>query len=299
MKTRYIIPAVILLAACQHIDDTPLTPKENNSPESGNSAWTLTVQAQKGGAGTKALNLINEGNTLEPYWTSTEKVKVYKDNVYLFDLDVTPDEGEHPLTATLSSNSESLSGLSQGDALTLLIPRDTWDYTGQTGVLTGAGSVENTYDYAVASVSVNSVKNNKITTSDATFLNQQSVYRFTFTGLGDAVTVADITLSDTQGGIIRSRTLSAAGGWTSEPGSLFVQPGTPTLDPFFLSIRNENTGDDTYTFTIHGSNSAYYQATKAIPASVLAGNGKYIKGTVTASQPDFSPASGETTETAL
>ena len=40
-----------------------------------------------------------------------------------------------PTTATLSGTFSSVSGLSQGSTLTLLLPRDTWSYTGQVGTL--------------------------------------------------------------------------------------------------------------------------------------------------------------------
>ena len=294
MKSRIIIACLLigtgLLASCQRAEkENPEEPLRPVVPEaSADSVWTLTIQAAKK-VDTKALDLTGDGSTLNAYWKSTEKVKVYKDGTLLGQLDVTPGDGEKPATATLSGDI-TVEGLAQGDQLTLMIPREEWAYTGQTGTL---AEIESSYDYATATVSVSEISGQAVTTTAATFQNQQSVYRFGFKSGSDYIGLKSFTVSAAGGKLVQGFSLEN-NVWTPAYGSLSVVPAATPADFFYyVALRNEQTTADTYSFVMTGSDDALYMATKAIPASVLATPGRFISAkTIEAVKPDFSPESG-------
>lgn len=296
MKAKYfVIPAIFLLmAACQKEEQFG---EDNPDPtaEVSDSVFTLTVQASKG-LDTKALWLDTSGSpdVLRAYWKNTEQVQVFHNGSFVGTLGVTPVAGEKPSTATLNG-SISAPGLTEGDELLLMLPRQIWDYTGQAGTL---ASIETTYDYATAALEVSNISGSTvITTKQATFQNQQSVYRFSFTS-GDPISVKGMTISSAGGNIVQSRTYEA-GAWSNVLGNLTVTPASATTDPLYVSILNKETSADTYNFILTGSDDALYVASKPIPASVLDVPGKFISATgINASKPDFKPAGGST-DTAL
>lgn len=302
MKTRHFIPliSILFLAACQPVELEFTTP--DVVKEGVDAKWTLTVQATKGNPGTKALALTDDGKTLNAGWKDGEKVAVYLDGVFLGVLTATP--GSDNTIATLSGSLESVEGVSESTTLMLLFPgRDDkkWDYTGQAGVLTGTASIEDTYDYAKAEVTVSTLDadSKTITTTTATFANQQSIYRFGFKAGDDYIAPKDFTISANGGKLAQSMSYESSA-WTAVYGSLTVTPAAAPSDNFYyVSLRNDGTSDDTYSFIITGSDDALYLASKPIPASVLDVPGKFISAkSITATQPDFSAQSSGTIEDA-
>ncbi len=283
MKARhFIIPVIALLAACQQMElETELPIIEENTEESepadSVTVWSFTLQANKGEGETKALDLINEGATLNAYWKNTEKVKVYKGGTLLGTLDVTPGAGEKPTKATLSG-SITTAGLAPGDILTLRTPGESWNYTGQVGTL---ASIETDFDHANASVIIGSVDelNHTITTTGtASFQNQQSIYRFGFKLSGTALSVKQFSVIAASNLLVRQRTWNGSD-WASTPGSITVISPSATSELLWASLRNEKAGtstDDTYSFTVIGSDNAAYLGEKAIPATVLDKQGRFI-----------------------
>lgn len=293
MKAKFlVIIPVILLAACHQAEqeDPTTVQKPEETVQNADGVWTLTIQASKGDADTKALDLSSDGSTLSAYWLDTEKVKVYKDGTYLGRLDVTPSAGERPTTATLSGEI-TVTGLSQGTNLTLMIPNgDTWSYTDQTGTLS---SIQANYDYAMATVSVESISGSAVTTTSATFDNMQSIYRFGFKLNSNYFDPADFTVSSAGGHIVTGRALSGSE-WTSSFGSLLVSPSAASDHFYYVSIRNESTAADTYNFNLHDNVGTLYMGAQAIPATSLATSGRFISAkNIVVTQPSFAPASGE------
>lgn len=297
MKARFLalfLLPVALLASCrQEEPEVPVDiPEEIAAP--ADSVWTITIQATKEDTQTKALDLVNDGARLNAYWRSTERVKVYKDGALIGTLDVMPGSGEKPVSATLSGTITT-AGLSAGNELTLRIPNEYWDYTAQLGTL---ADIESNYDYATATVTIDSVDelNYTVTTTDvATFVNEQSVYRFGFKVSEVYIDPKSFTISASNGLLVTERTLSGSA-WASAFGAIGVTPASAPGDHFYyVALRNESTAEDTYSFIITGSDDALYMATKVIPASVLAVPGKFISAkSVSAVQPDFSPVEGST-----
>ena len=296
--TRLMIPAVLLLAAaCEKEADFNKVEEivEETIPATvpTTEEAILTVQASKGEADTKALDLVSgTPDYLKAYWKNTEKVKVYKAGTLLGTLDVTPGAGEKPTSATLSGT-VTTEGLAANDVLTLMIPRESWDYSGQVGTL---ASIETTYDYATASVTIATVDtgNHTVTTTgNAHFTNEQSIYRFGFKDGDVYFDPKSFTVSAAGGKLVQSMSWNGSA-WTPLYGNIDVTPALAALDHFYyVSLRNDQTTDDTYNFVITGSDDALYMATKPIPASVLGTPGNFISAkNINATKPDFSPASG-------
>ncbi len=281
----------VLLAGCQRAEEDLKEEKPQEPAAEG--TFFLTVEASKG-ADTKALYLDTSNNKLDAYWKSTEKVRVYKEGSYIGQLDVTPGAGDRPLTATLSGEI-TVSGLSSGDALMLLIPRESWDYTGQVGTL---ADIESKYDYATASVTVATISGNSVTANQsADFLNQQSVYRFGFKAGTDAVSVKSFTVSSANDALVRTCSLD---GTATESGSITVTPASATSDLIYAALRNTRAGssqDDSYSFSVIASDNSLYLGGKVIPATSLDAQGKFISAkTVEVSQTRLTASSTSTSE---
>ena len=301
MKARLLfIPAILMVASCQIEQVDPNYEEER--PEvvttPADSVCTLTIQATKGEPDTKALDLVNDGTRLNAYWKDTETVTVYKGGTLLGTLNVVPDSGEKPTTATLTGPITT-GGLSVSDELYLLFPNGTWNYIGQNGALTGSGSIEDTYAYASATVTVSAINGVAVTTTKANFANQESIYRFGFKVSGDYIDPKSFTVSAAGGQLVQSMSWNGSA-WAADYGNISVTPASAPGDHFYyVSLRNDQTTDDTYNFTITGSDDVLYMATKAIPASVLDVPGKFISAkSINATKPDFAPAGGST-DTAL
>lgn len=289
-----VCAALFILAACQPVEFEEISGR-GNSKNANDSVWFLTVQATKeisgqagNDGGTKALDLTDSGQTLNAYWVNNASVKVYKGNTCVGTLKASPDETNSAL-ATLSGE-VTVSGLNDGEELTLMVPSDTWAYTGQVGTIAG---ISDKFDYATAVVKVNGISGNNITTSGAVFANEQSIYRFGFKNGSSYIDPKDFVVSANGGKLVQSLNLSGST-WTPTYGSITVTPSATPADHFYyVSLRNESTTDDTYRFIVIGSNDALYLASKAIPASVLNVPGKFISAKeIAVSQPSFAPASG-------
>ena len=146
--------------SCSSSDDVIET------PDPVVKTYTMTVDAQKGSNGTRALNL--DGNTLNSTWTAGETVKVYEGNTELGTLTAQGDGASTSLKGTLTGD------LSVNDKLTLkyLSP----NYNSQKGTI---ASISKNCDYSTATVTVSGIAGGNISTTNANFENHQAVIKFT------------------------------------------------------------------------------------------------------------------------
>ena len=300
MKTNRLYLTITLvgtvLAGCQKMEEP--APQELARD---NGSWILSLEASKELPATKALELDSEGATLNAYWKDGETVAVYFNEKLLGTLEAKA-TGDKSATATLSGKLDKVDGLSVNSALTLLFPRSTWDYTGQTGAAPSAtGSLATNYDYATASVTVKTLDTyaKAITTTSASFTNEQSIYRFGFLvdGAGSAISVKEFSVGASDDRLVQSRTY-ASGAWTSTYGPISVhQPSSPDGNLYYLAIRNENTYTsqaEPYSFLLVDGNDALYSGDKNIPGGKL-GNGNFISAkTVSVSQVQLTPKGNHT-----
>jgi len=285
----YLIAALLgtVLAGCQVVEEEIVKPEEEVQPQV--KPYTLTLEATKG-VDTKALSL--DVNTLSAYWDGSEKVKVFNEGNCIGTLDVTPGSGVKPTTATLSGTIDDMTGLANGVDLMLLIPRQTWNYSGQNGTIDGIGA---NYDYATATVTITSVGVSTVSTTDATFVNEQSIYRFAFQVGTTPLDVKSFTVSSPT--LVQTRAWSA-GAWTDTPGPVAVTiAGGGSASLVYAALRNTLGGTsnaDSYTFSVVGDDDAMYVGTKDISADVMNtyGKGKYVGTTVTVSKKVLAPKPG-------
>ncbi len=189
-----LLVAAVVTTACSSEDDN-FTGGQTAEPK----VYTMTVHATKGGdASTRALSL--DGTTLNATWTAGDKVEVWSSD------GTTVKYGT--LTAQSSGSSTTLTGEMDFPAglssdLQLQLKYLSNDYSKQTGTL---DYIANHCDYATARVKVTGISGSEITTTPATFQNQQAVIKFTLMNSDDAIfnpstfTVSDgtstVTLTD-------------------------------------------------------------------------------------------------------
>lgn len=182
-----VITACAMLFSCvanmeQALIEQPV-PEEVSAP----NAYTLVVKAGKGERpDTKALGF--DGDTLNASWAVGEQVSVYKADALL-----------GTLSAQTVGKSTTLQGqitgeIAKDDVLTLkfLSP----DYASQDGTI---AYIAAHCDYAVASVTVTNVEETTVTTSSASFVNQQAICQFTLMQGGNDITASITALTITSG----------------------------------------------------------------------------------------------------
>ena len=198
MKARrflnLIMASLVAMAytSCSNSDDVI------DTPDPIVKTYTMTVDAQKGSNGTRALSL--EGSTLNSTWTEGDAADVYKGENKIGTLTAQSTGANTSLKGTLSGD------LNVNDNLTLKYL--SADYNSQDGTLTGtAKSIDKVCDYSTATVTVSGIAGGNISTTNANFANQQAVIKFTLknadgASLGNptAFSVTDgtstVTLSD-------------------------------------------------------------------------------------------------------
>ena len=271
---------------CSEVEE----PFKEEQPEAvATTRWSLTLQAAKG-ADTKAL--YEDNNALLAYWTTNDKVKVYKGQDCIGTLSVQP-SGEKSASATLSGEL-NVSNLQEKDVLTLLIPGAgtdfNWTYEGQTGAFLGSENVlESPYDYAMATVSVAGLtpgEKGKGTVSidgTAEFKVQQRVFLFGFKDGQNTVTVKTFELSSANGKLVRTVGYDQDGWKATSWGSLSITPVSETADLLAIFLRNDyeipTEGSEALTFSVIGREGSettkwLYSGTKSVPGTITS---NYIK----------------------
>ena len=160
MKKSFPLLTLILLVSCAKEADVPV---QLEQPVQEALTYTLSVPA---GKDTKALNI--DGTALKATWAEGETVRVFRGELLL-----------GTLTAQTAGQSTTLTGEIKGEikdddkfTLRFLSP----SYASQDGTL---DYIAAHCDYAVANVTVSSISGSNVTTTTASFLNQQSIVKFT------------------------------------------------------------------------------------------------------------------------
>ena len=279
----------MLWPGCQKIEYDSLESVLEEALETPGQVWTLTVRAEKvpdGPAGnddttTKGL-AIGDGTEstttlIKSIWKSGDEVNVYQGSTFIGTLTAQPDLTDAH-KATLSG-SVTTSGITAGSTtLTMLTPRKNWNYTGQEGTLLSSdNSIEKKYHYTMATnVLVKNVSGSSITTENASFYNQQSIYRLSFRYQVNSTTLTpvkakSVSISGANNKLVQNQVV---GGATTK-GPIEVTLNTATTDPFFVALRNGDTKDEEISFIVIDDNGATYSGTKTLSATVKA-NGSFV-----------------------
>jgi len=271
------LAGAMVWTGCQRIEEEQIEAK----PEEKANTYTVIIRAERNDRpATKGLDIVGDEATttqLKSIWKDGEEVKVYLDNSCIGTLTATPD-GLDAHKATLSGDITTTGIVANTTTLTLLTPRESWDYTGQAGMLLlsddASNSIEKKYHYTMAAdVLVTDVVGNSITTENATFTNQQSIYRlsFLYTVGSTPVNAKSLIISGAGHELVQSQ---VPGGATTK-GDIDVTLGTATTDPFFVAIRNGDLTEEVFTFTVIDNNGVTFRGTRTIPAAAK-GNGGFI-----------------------
>lgn len=228
--------------------------------------YTMTVQASKGG-NTRALSL--DGSMLNATWTEGDAVRVY---------DSSRSTQYGTLKAQSTGASTTLSGtlnrvptIGQSLLLEYLPSPLTYSkyYNRHDGTLTGSeNSIDKTCDYATATVTVNAVNTvgskSTITTTDATFENQQAIVKFILRQSDGSVLPSNptaLTISDGTSDIVKLTEIPDATYTTNGDGILYIAiPGFSDKAVFLTAI----VGTALYTYekaNVTFENSKYYAIT--------------------------------------
>lgn len=244
-----------------------------SSDDEQQSSATLSLNAVKGEYGsllTRAISLDNDGK-LKTYWKTTDKVAVYKEGWTSKIGDLAPIRDSEDNTTKLDGNVSS-SGMSVGDKMELIMPRISWDYTGQDGTLE---TISSTYDYAIANAQINFFdQNNKIYASDAIFKTQQAIVKFTLVDSSNQpLNVKSLAIVADGGKLLQSRDLDSS---NAKYGGIEINVNT-AKNVFYVAIRNEQQGADYYTLTVKSDDAIYSSKS---PHAQTYSYGSYITHTV-------------------
>lgn len=278
-----IAMAAMAFGGCQEKEED----LQEEQPQEQERTWTLTMRAQRvDGPETKGLE-IGDGESLANtqsllnIWEGYEYVQVYLGDVLVGSLRAEPDASDAhyaTLTGSLTTTANIVAGTTR---LTLISPvsLDSWSYTGQEGVLEGVvnedNSIEAKYNVVMAeNVLVTNVDGDNITTEQALFESQQSIYRLSFRfqkggeGTKNPITAQRVTISAANGGLWRSN--------ADGTGDITVALRNATTDPFFVALRNLNTTDaEALNFQVVDDGGYTYLGSKTIPAELKA-NGTFV-----------------------
>lgn len=299
-KTLYFLLLLAVVTAGCFKDEESLLPErpETQRVQPKDSVWTLCIKAVMEGRATKGLAIGKDDEeatttVLQSVWKQNDPVQVYLGMNYIGNLSAIPDESDAHKATLIGT--VTAAGIEPGfTRLTLLTPRKDWDYTGQVGVLltkdyhtSGPSnlSVEYRYHYTMAenvlvteaAVDTESGKAS-LTTENATFEKQQSIYRLSFRYLKDqkAIPAKRVLIEAANGGLVQAQSLDG----TALTGPIeIVQESNDSeslLKPFFVALRNQNTTTaEALNFKVVDNLGVTYYGSKTIPAEYKA-NGTFV-----------------------
>lgn len=284
------IALAAVLTGCIKDEEAIFQDKMEMRRQPKDSVWTvcieafkeIPVQAGNDGLVTKGLEIgeggLDNTTVLRSIWKQDDPVLVYLGTECIGTLKANPDATDAH-KATLSGTVTTTGITANSTKLTLLTPRQSWDYTRQVGLLRladdpnnqgdGNRSIEKKYHYTMAeNVLVTSAEGGAITTEKASFKNQQSIYRMNFrfqkgSETPSAINAKRIWITAADGGLVQSRGLDGS----SVTGTIDVILDAATANPFFVALRNNNTtAAEDLKFKVMDNEGVTYYGTKTIPA---------------------------------
>ena len=241
-----IMTTTVAVSSCSSHDDGPQTTAE------------LIIDAERGEYPDNAqTRTLSDDGTIAFIWTSNDKAFVYTNGWGTKLGELAPMDGKTGTSKTKLDGIVSSNGVSVGDQLMLISPREEWNYTGQDGTL---ASISTKYDYSTASAQIlyiDAENNNKIYATDAHFSPEQAIVKFVLknsSGTAD-LPVPSLTIIAGSGKLVTKCSLN---GTATEYGNIVITPadGNPT-NTFYVALRNDNSGADSYTLTVSTAGTVY------------------------------------------
>lgn len=277
--------AILMLAATLAACTREELPQVIDQPETP-ATCTLSISASKGEE-TRALELSNDGKTLNAIWDAEDEVYVFLNDElthYVAILrpessSIYPDKESCTLTGSFTVVPQA------EDVLTLKLTSN--NYSGQKGTL---DYIARWCDYAVATMTVTGVHDGQIESVEgvASFESRQAIVKFTLKDKADNAVISPSALTVTDG--VRSVSLN------NIPSSTYTTNGAGVLYVAFPATGSPKTitlvatvGDDTYTLKKSGvtfTNGQYYAITAKMTRNAesfnLSDESIYVNGLFTA-----------------
>ena len=304
MMTAVLLGAgLAMTTAC--IDS--IEPEQTEAPQQQEKkplVLTLTIQAEIVEAPeTKGLVIDNTGaattTVMKSVWKEGEVVDVYKgiERICQLTAGTITEEGRKAiLTGTIPaakvSNNDNLTLLTSGTTVQSAI---SWNYTGQTGILMeDANSIEKKYNYALATVTA-SVAGEAVTTTPASFENQQNIYRLSFRDSDkNSITATQVTFQATN--LVESCTVGSDD--TYNQAGITVDLGTAgNANPFFVALRIDGNEAAQLNVTVVDKGGLTYYGSKPVPADKKQGTFVSFKNATLSTY--SAPVSNQTTQNIL
>lgn len=280
----YASLAIACVAAAFSVSSCGKIEEEVSAPKGPEKVFKVSIRADRSDIhGTKGLDIDGDEATttnLRSIWREGDTVHVYKSSSHIGYLLATPDPS-NPRHATLSGTVLTTDIMANITNLTLVTPHRIWNYSGQNGRLLMSDDPENSieaqYNFSKASVLVTGVSDNTVTTKNATFSNQQSIYRMCFRyDNGTSKTPINARSVSIEGALNKIVRYSPGYGNQDICGSVDVTLPAATTDPFFVALRNGSESNaEKYTFTVVDSEGITYYGSKQIP-SAYKHNGMFV-----------------------
>lgn len=284
------VVAAVGLIACSSEDNFD----NNQQPaQSEVHTYSVCIPASFGDAQTRAVvtgtDPISGKPNLVGQFKTTENIMVYNvdlnkkaENNGLMYLHPDADDAT---TANLKGNLLFDGTVAEGQTLKLFYNAsgeeiDYYVYPSlyQSGTLAGLSN----YDFAVAEVTISGISGSgpyTLTTSAANFVNLQSMFKFTFTGLPTGVGVQKLAVSSANRKIVTRYYPISGSEFTTVPIEIILDDAARTANGagvVYASIRFLS-GEDDITFTVTGTDGNTYTATKHTTGF---SNGKYYTPTI-------------------
>lgn len=263
MRKRVLFSAIVLLVA----GITTISCSKNTNqaePEQTNKGLKVCIPSSFSTPKTMA---VADGG-ISTFSTS--------ENVWIFNKFYSALEA-NPLHPDANASTANLVGVItgsyfSGNSLTLMYNSTQdgiVDYTSQDG------TIDNVVDAAEASVSVSAKTDETITISNASFINLQSIFKFTFKNSGTVLNVKSVHIVSGGNKLVQSHKIYNN---TETYGPITVY-NTTAQSSVYVALRFTATANDPIHFIVMDEDGNLYSATKNAPASGFATN-KFYTSTI-------------------
>lgn len=286
-----IAAVVVSIGFTACTDDTFVTEKQETAPAKG---YQFSIPANMGGDQTRAIAYNSQTGGYDATFETTDYIAVYnvtKQASSNNGLSPDADGKKANLVGNLtfrkynySTGQETEVTPEVGDVLNLGYKGDGVYYSRN---FSNEWESEDA-DFAVATVKITAINDGFITTEPATFVNQQSIYKISFTGLASNVLIKKVIIHSDHNVLVSSYNPNQ-GEWSTGVGDVtytYAGEGTDKHDLNFmlrfdytLPQAEEATGNDEITFSLQCSDGHYYVGSKAAPDNGFM-NSKYYEATV-------------------
>ena len=253
------------------------------APTMPSGGYQVCIPANIGGGVTRAIAYNSETGGYDATFETTDNIRVFDvDKVAMSTTDIHPEaDGKTAnLVGQLAFENEGQSITpTEGDKLMLLYNTDSDSFDYSRNFAKG----DKEADYAVATTTIKSITDGKISTSAATFKNPQSIYKINFTDIAPEVKIKKVSIKSGQGKLVE-RYMPTQPEVRDFLGNVYYKYKDDGTDKHNLTFmlrflnsvdnpENDITPGDELTFIALGSDALYYGGSKTVTTDLV--NSKY------------------------